>query len=264
MSSGLLPPSNHFLIAMNELSMSGAIVLSVSYDIILHLVNPMLSIIFTNIGEYCGSHIVSYLLSPGRTQCYSFRNVSSCQPRSSSLASAAAVVRIGKGHRTQTSVDQRSSSGSESRWPSPRQIHATMSGAGLPKLSLLDGRHHNSFRASQPEAGHTCYEFLDEFLQMTASMILHKYRSRVTRSGFFTRSAREISRIEVFMQLLEVHYIFTSCAGQYWEKISLVYLIRFPPQGDWRAEGCKLNHAHISPPIANCCGPIIMMMHLRR
>lgn len=43
-------------------------------------------------------------------------------------------------------------------------------------------------------------------------MIFHKYRSRVTRSGFFTRSAREISRIQVFMQLLEVHYIFTSCA----------------------------------------------------
>lgn len=158
-----------FLVAMNKLSMSGAIVLSLSYDIILHLVNQMLSVIFTNIGEYCGSHIVSYLLSPGRTQCYSFRIVSSCQPRSSSLASAAAVLRIDKGHRTQTSMDQRSSSGSESRWPSPRQIHATMSGAGLPKLSLLDGRHHNSFRASQPEAGHTCYEFLDEFLQMTAS-----------------------------------------------------------------------------------------------
>lgn len=48
-----------FLVAMNKLSMSGAIVLSLSYDIILHLVNQMLSVIFTNIGEYRGSHIVS-------------------------------------------------------------------------------------------------------------------------------------------------------------------------------------------------------------
>lgn len=63
------------------------------------------------------------------------------------------------------------------------------------------------------------------------------------------------------MWLLEVHYIFTSCAGQYLEKISLVFLIRFPPQGDWRAEVRKLNHAHISPPLAHCRGPIIMMMH---
>lgn len=92
-------------------------------------------------------------------------------------------------------------------------------------------------------------------------MICHTYRSRVTRSGFFTRSAREISRIKYSCNHLKYIIFLLRAQDNTGRRSALSTQLDSHRRGDWRAEGCKLNHAHISPPIANCCGPIIMMMH---